>query len=178
VTNEELLQKYSKFCGYMAWQLVRKSDTLGTEDAEDIASYAVIRLIQCPEEHRHEPAYVKRLIINRVITHWQKMCKQRGIEIDAGSITISDNEEIPAIEQVPDPTNIEHLTIRRADQNKMLLLLGKLPDTERIVIELNFGLNGSSACGVDRIARRVGRTPYWVQARLNRGIRRMREMVQ
>lgn len=72
MSNEELVQQYSRLAGHFAWDFVRRSATLGSEDAEDFASSAIVKLLQCPLAYRTEPAYVKRLILNSVIKDWRK----------------------------------------------------------------------------------------------------------
>lgn len=81
LTDEQLVIQYGNFCGYMARLFVRKNKQLSNEDAEDIASFALLRLIQCPRDHRHEPPYVKRLITNSVIKAYQSTVRVREVEV-------------------------------------------------------------------------------------------------
>lgn len=53
---------------------------------------------------------------------------------------------------------------------KIVALVPKLPEAQRVVLELYFGLNGAKPCGSTRIATKLARTRYWVDARLNAGL--------
>jgi hypothetical protein len=55
------------------------------------------------------------------------------------------------------------------DFAKIVSILPLLPDPERIVVELNFRLNGRHPCGLDRIAKKLGRSKYWASVRLDKG---------
>lgn len=81
MTNDQLVTQYSNLAGFLAWDFVKRSGTLGSEDAEDFASSAIVRLLQCPQQYRSEPAYVKRLILNSVIKDWRKTLKMSEREI-------------------------------------------------------------------------------------------------
>jgi hypothetical protein len=63
------------------------------------------------------------------------------------------------------------------DSAKIVALIPKLPEAQRVVLELYFGLNGAKPCGSTRIATKLARTRYWVDARLNAGLQEIRLMI-
>lgn len=95
VSNAELVKDYSKLAGYLSWQFVRRSATLGSEDAEDFASSAIVRLIQCPFQYRDQPAYIKRLILNSIIKDCNKALKMAEREVPI-ELLIGSTEEANA----------------------------------------------------------------------------------
>lgn len=205
MTDIDLVEKYGKFCGFMAWQFVSRGQTaakrenqltsLHTEDAEDLASIAMIGLLKCPAAHRHEPPYVKRLIINHIIKGWHKMNRWKGAEQqaptggDEGSIerTAAPSRSFDYtwgsgrdfFDNLPGRDGLAGYTALKYDSAAVLAILPLLPESERLVIELSFGLlPGTEAIGLDRIARKLGRTKYWADIRLQKGLVRVREHLQ
>jgi DNA-directed RNA polymerase specialized sigma24 family protein len=67
-------------------------------------------------------------------------------------------------------------TANKFDFLKVSKFLPSLPQAERLVIELNFGL-GCPPCGVERIGKMLGRSKTWVELRISRGILRIREQL-
>jgi RNA polymerase sigma factor (sigma-70 family) len=167
ITDEQLVEQYYKLCGHISWSFVRKNDTLGTEDAEDFASAALVGLLKCPQKHRGNKFYIQVLIQNRIITAWRKRLKQLGAEQHTGD----------GFDELPSPREPHIDTHTAFDTAVILKLLPQLPVSERIVIELNFGLNGCPPCGEERIARKLGRTRHWAQTHLQKGLERMREQI-
>lgn len=92
MTNEQLVEEYGRLAGHLAWDMVRRSATLGSEDAEDFASSAICRLIQCPPQYRDQPAYVKRILLNSVIKDWRKTLKMSEREISLEEFSQSEAE--------------------------------------------------------------------------------------
>lgn len=94
ITDEQLIDKYGKFCGYMAWTFVKRNRAkgsepfaeqvdplLGTEDAEDFAATAMMYLIRIRPEKRDQPPYIKRVIISKIINAWRKRIKELKSEV-------------------------------------------------------------------------------------------------
>lgn len=201
MTDLELVEKYGKLCGHIAWTFVARgrkhardgeqiNKDFGTEDAEDLASLALIGLIKCPAAHRHEPPYVKRLIVNHIIKGWHKMCRHKNAEQqqpDLGNAFESSNEGAlrtsshyhDFFDMQPGRDGLAGHTQVKYDSRAVLAILPQLPESERIVMELSFGLTpGCEPLGLERIARKLGRTKYWAEIRLNKGISRIREELQ
>jgi RNA polymerase sigma factor (sigma-70 family) len=197
MTDLELVEKYGKLCGHIAWTFVARgrkhardgeqiNKDFGTEDAEDLASLALIGLIKCPTSHRHEPPYVKRLIVNHIIKGWHKMCRHKNAEQQTPeSRTALDVESQNGInsttyhdwfDKQEGRDGLAGHTQVKYDSRAVLAILPTLPESERIVMELSFGLiPGCEPLGLERIARKMGRTKYWAEIRLNKGLSRIRE---
>jgi hypothetical protein len=56
-------------------------------------------------------------------------------------------------------------TTVQLDVQEMLPHLDALPFSQRLVLELNFGLDGSDPFGVEQIARKLKRPTDWVTRR-------------
>jgi hypothetical protein len=201
ISDEELFQKYGKFCGYMAWQFVKRSGSyddgernvrLDTEDAEDLASVATYHLLRIPQRYRDQPPYIKRVIISKIITAWHKRIKwskecqpprfvkqfsqdkgmgRKGDVLDLQTAYVDYFDQLPGRDGLAEHTQVSF------DSAAIIALLPKLPQVQRIVLELHFGLNGAKPCGSARIATKLARTRYWVDARLNAGLQELRSMI-
>jgi RNA polymerase sigma factor (sigma-70 family) len=201
ISNQELVDKYGRLAGFLAWRFVRQNHKalpfkdqdhplLGTEDAEDLASAALVKLVRCPMEHRHEPGYVKTLITNAIINAWHKRLKTLRAERQAREVWESGEfgphggdrqapgEVTTLLERVPDSTDMELNIQSQMDSTLAAGRVTNLPAPERIVIELSFGLNGCKPVGLDRIAKKLGRSRWWAEVRLKKGIERLREDLQ
>ena len=203
ISNEELFKKYGKFCGYMAWQFVKRSgsfdDTRGfdngaransdtrvkldTEDAEDLASIATYHLLRIPQQFRDQPPYIKRVIVSKIITAWHKRLKYGRSEWQPPHHVgehQGGNDNCNATDYFDTLAGHDALaeqTQVSLDSAAVLELLPKLPAVQRIVLELHFGLNGAKPCGSARIATKLARTRYWVDARLQAGLQELRSML-
>lgn len=195
ISDEQLFAKYGKFCGYMAWQFVKRSGSfdegersvrLDTEDAEDLASVATYYLLRIPQRFRDQPPYVKRVIVSKIITAWHKRLKcSREVQAPShaslagdayghGYAALSTSESVDYFDNLPGRDGLAEATQVAFDTTKVLALLPKLTDAERIVLELHFGLNGAKSCGAQRIATKLGRTRWWVDARLHIALAELR----
>jgi hypothetical protein len=194
ISDEQLFAKYGKFCGYMAWQFVKRSGSydagernvrLDTEDAEDLASIATYYLLRIPQQFRDQPPYIKRVIVSKIITAWHKRLKHGRNEWQPPGQTgdghrswgdPGDNSP-DYFDTLPGRDGLAEHTQTSFDSAKVLALLPKLPEAQRIVLELYFGLNGAKPCGSARIATKLARTRYWVDARLHAGLQEIRTMI-
>lgn len=197
ISDEELFAKYGKFCGYMAWVFVKRSGSfedgernvrLDTEDAEDLASVAVYYLLKIPQRFRDQPPYIKRVVISKIITAWNKRLKYGQKEYQPphtpgskgtaeGSTLHATSANVDYFDTLPGRDGLAEHTQTAFDSATILALLPKLSDAQRIVLELYFGLNGAKACGSARIAVKLARTRYWVDVRLQAGLQELRTMI-
>ena len=194
ISDEELFRKYGKFCGYMAWQFVKKSGSysdgvkkfrLDTEDAEDLASVARYYLLKLPQCYRDQPPYVKRVIVSKIITAWNKLVKSEQREFQPEhkptrrnqAVTVLDYDEGDYFDRQPAPGDLSESTQVALDATRILALLPRLTPPERTVIELHFGLNGAKPCGSQRIATKLARSRYWVDIRIQSGLQELRRLI-
>lgn len=201
LSTEEFIEKYRRLAGHIAWTFVRRSHkeispiVLTQEDAEDFASCALLKLVKCPPQYRDQKFFVNRLIVNAIITAWRKRLKQMETEWDQcmlGSVIhknggntgshhnggIEDTREgnSDIFDRLPGPDGLHGKTQVKFDSATAMAFLPNIPQAERLVIELNFGL-GCPPCGVERIGKKLGRSKTWVELRINRGILRIREQL-
>lgn len=180
MTETEFIEKYRRLCGHIAWDFVKRSHRdvspifLTQEDAEDFASCALLKLLRCPEQHRDNKWYVQRIIENAIVTAWRKRLKQLGAEQEANKRSLSltaDEYQGDIFDLLPGPDGLAGKTQTKFDYAKVIALMPKLPDAQRIVLELSFGLNGCQACSPQRIAKKLGRTEWWAQKTFNAAIK-------
>lgn len=198
LTTEQFVEKYRKLAGYIAWTFVKRSHreispvVLTQEDAEDFASCALLKLVKCPPDKYDQKPYVNLLIVNAIITAWRKRLKQMEVEKSPSLPSLHSIKEMEFGDGPPGETSprtaidffdtlegrdgVHSSTATKFDFAKVSNLLPNLPQAERLVIELNFGL-GCPPCGVERIGKKLGRSKTWVELRISRGILRIREQL-
>lgn len=175
----------------MAWRFVKRSGSydggergvrLDTEDAEDLASVAIYYLLRIPQHFRDQPPYVKRVIISKIITAWHKRLKYGQREYqpphtpnNGGTSRGYHSDDF--FDTLPGRDGLAEQTQVHFDSATILALLPKLPQSQRVVIELHFGLNGAKPCGSQRIATKLARSRYWVDARLRAGLAELRILI-
>lgn len=192
MTDEELIAKYSRYCGYWAkYFMQRENPNHDVErgsvadrycDVEDLASDAMLKLIKCPAEHRHEHAYVTKLIIRAIIDglrkkrsilarEWQPphhVGSSGGGQFESQTVT-------DYFDALPGPDGLAGKTQFKFDLAKAQAYLEYLPLAERLVVELHFGLTGLRPASERQIGKKLGRTEFWVQRRLSSGLTQLRK---
>lgn len=192
LSTEQFVEKYRNLAGHIAWTFIKRSHrdvspiVLTQEDAEDFASCALLKLVKCPPEYRDQKYFVNRLIVNAIITAWRKRLKQLETERDQDCIRPllaneaarhdSGRRDHDIFDRLPGPDGLHGKTQVKFDSAAVINLLPTIPEVERLVIELNFGL-GCPALAVERIGKKLGRSKSWVELRLSRGILRIREQL-
>ncbi|MGI9256445.1 MAG: sigma-70 family RNA polymerase sigma factor [Salinispira sp.] len=124
------MQKYHCTCSYLSEEFEREPTN------DEIAQY-----LQCTPE--------KVLKI--------KMASQKTTSLDS---TIDDNNMTSLVDMIGDFNKQEPLDqiFRRAVVNDLRRMLDKLPERERRILQLRFGLNGEGPFTLDETGRRVGIT--------------------
>lgn len=202
LTDTQFMEKYRRLCGHIAWDFVRRSHrdvspiTLTQEDAEDFASCALIKLMayhRSPNwtKHGDNKWYVQRIIENAITTAWRKRLKQMGCESDnhqllRNHLGIAGHAAHDGVfslggdifDQVPGPDGLAGKTQTKFDFATIVALIPSLPNAERVVVELTFGLNGAESFSRKRIAKKLGRTEWWVETKQHSAIQRIREQIQ
>jgi RNA polymerase sigma factor (sigma-70 family) len=152
--------------------------TVNQAEAEDLASRALTQLLKCPKARRSEHAYVTRVIINGVLdglrirrkiraNEWQPPHRVRGPA----------SEEVEYFDSLPGPDGLAHKTQLAFDSQTALEHLDDLPQAERVVIQLHFGLHSDKSFTISQISRKLARSERWVESRLATGIRHLREQM-
>lgn len=191
------IEKYRRLCGHIAWDFVRRSHrgisdvVLSQEDAEDFASCALLKLVRCPAEHRENKWYVQRVIENAITTAWRKRLKQLELEKEAtpkvlrvstGTTSASSDRfgmlaSSDIFDLLPGPDGLAGKTQVKFDYAAISALMPKLPESQRLVLELSFGLDGCQPCSPERIAKKLGRSSLWVRLKYEAGVKRLREEI-
>ena len=196
ISDEQFIEKYRRLCGHIAWDFVKRSHrdvspiALTQEDAEDFASCALLKLVKFPAKHRGKPYekyYVQRTIENAITTAWRKRLKQLGMEQEATgrSMDLSIYDDGAGnrdnfgdiFDRLPGPDGLAGKTQTKFDFATVVALLPNLPNSERVVVELTFGLNGAEPFTRKRIAKKLGRTEWWTETKLRSAILRMRAQI-
>jgi len=179
--------------------------TLTQEDAEDFASCALIKLMayhRSPNWSKHgdNKWYVQRIIENAITTAWRKRLKQMGTEREGTErnlklsklgdhpTSFNDGQNFGAslvtanyadvFDRLPGPDGMAGKTQTKFDFATVVALIPSLPNAERVVVELAFGLNGAESFSRKRIAKKLGRTEWWVETKQQAAIQRIREQIQ
>lgn len=205
LTDTQFMEKYRRLCGHIAWDFVRRSHrdvspiTLTQEDAEDFASCALIKLMayhRSPNwtKHGDNKWYVQRIIENAITTAWRKRLKQMYSEQEGNDRTLpiklkgerwqygewesANSKHGDPFDQLPGPDGLAGKTQTKFDFATIVALIPSLPNSERVVVELTFGLNGAESFSRKLIAKKLGRTEWWVETKQHSAIQRIREQIQ
>jgi len=81
-------------------------------------------------------------------------------------------------DRLPGPDGMAGKTQTKFDFATVVALIPSLPNAERVVVELAFGLNGAESFSRKRIAKKLGRTEWWVETKQQAAIQRIREQIQ
>lgn len=179
---------------------------LTQEDAEDFASCALIKLTayyRSPNwtKHGDNKWYVQRIIENAIVTAWRKRLKQMATEREGTERNLklthlgyehpssfNDGGQqfgvtgtstcVDLFDRLPGPDGLAGKTQTKFDFATVVALIPSLPNAERVVVELTFGLNGAESFSRKRIAKKLGRTEWWVESKQQAAIQRIREQIQ
>ena len=99
-------------------------------------------------------------------------------ELFVGDLKEPDEDgEIKFPEPMDREMDVEAIVSAKIDAEKAISFLDDLPGTEKAVICLHFGLDGCKVYSINTIAKRLGHDSRWVQARLDRGITRLQQLM-
>jgi DNA-directed RNA polymerase specialized sigma24 family protein len=196
ITDQELVEKYGRYCGYWARHFlcreIRREDERANasatqSEAEDLASIALIQLVKCPQRYRGEKKYVTRVIINGVLEglrtrrkikqfEWQPPRTVRRAGIHSHSLgSLDDGNQTEYFDSLPGPDGLAGKTQIKFDSSTACRMLESLPIAEKIVLELHFGLTGLRPASERQISKKLSRPEFWVQRRLQVGLIHMRQ---
>jgi RNA polymerase sigma factor (sigma-70 family) len=200
-TKEQFVEHYRRLCGFYArkfvfrWKKTREEETNVNHcqaDIEDLASEAYIKLLKCPPKYWNEFYYVQRLIINAIITAFDKrnkiLAKEWQPPHNAGGgggartgherfIVRQPSHTHDYFDTLPGRDGLAESTQIKQDSEKIISALNSLTQAERLVLEFYFGLNGLKAIKEQAIAAKLGRTKFWVDRRLAAGLYRVRQEI-
>lgn len=145
-SNPVLLRKYGKLVRFVADKYVR-SFRLTREQGEDLYHSLLAEMFKAKRGYRNYKG------ISLILKH-----KMRDIIAPA----IKHEHVLPIMEI--DSPRVAPTTVQ-LDVQEMLPHLDALPFSQRLVLELNFGLDGSDPFGVEQIARKLKRPTDWVTRR-------------
>lgn len=174
MTDEEFAAKYMKLAAFMAWKFVRNTNKalarqeqidarLGSADADDFTGDALLKLMRCPKNKRDQPAYVKRLIINSLINSLNKRMRLVQNEV-FGDVELPDSKS-PL-------QSLYHLA-----EHDLASFDDQLPSSMAAVVKLYYGIGCEKELSEKEIAKKLGRTQWWVRMRLERGLAKLRSRV-
>jgi DNA-directed RNA polymerase specialized sigma24 family protein len=175
ISDEQLIAKYGRFCDYMGWQFIKRasmqedSSYLQHADKEDFASAARYYLIRIPQKYRDQPFYIKRTIVNAIISARDKRRREFGRETSHDETYF---DTLPGRDGLADYVQVN------SDCTKLVALIPNLHISERLVVELHYGINGCSPCSPEQVARKLGRTRTWVVKRLESAHTNLRALIE
>jgi RNA polymerase sigma factor (sigma-70 family) len=177
MNEQEFLNKYYGLATHVARKMRETySKELNEQDAEDITSEIIIRLIKLAPNKREYPQYVKTVINNCARTTLAKIRKGKSRELsydnEADCLTGETYAEVEYADMFTDGTqNPELKAARKVDVSRFLELLS---EREQRLIRLNMGFDGREPLTFKQIASLMGLQPAEVSATIRRCLERMR----
>lgn len=187
ISNRELAEKYGQYCGYWAQHFLKREKVpFQQADAEDLASRAHIQLMKCPRQFRNQKNYVTRLIINAVL---DGLRRERRIILaheyqpphmsTRGSTSAHDSHiDTDWFDTLEGRDGLAEAVQVSCDGEKVRAVFYGLNSSDRIVLQLAFGLTGLRPLSCERIGSKLGRTPDWAERRMRNGINQIRERLR
>ncbi len=205
-TRGEFIEQYRRLCGHIARAFVSKwrrnlisngglaqgsdsnyaphiqaSRTLQFK-AEDLASAALLKLCKCKPEYWNQPYYVKRLIVNAIIDEQKFQQKTFEHEWQAPKPdSRGSNSVYPMVDdwfdQQPGRDGLAEATRIKLDSEAIRKSFICLTSSERIVIEMYYGLKTKTPLKEYAIASRLGKDRGWVERKLKAGLNAIRREI-
>lgn len=151
----------------------RRSYSLKESDVEDLLAIGRVRLLSIPRRHRQNYNYVKVALKNAIISGWRQI-KAKEREIPAGLFR-EETEEHEKTFSCIDP--VHENTEMKIMYERLHAAIATLPETERTVVLLMFGINGDRQ-SLKGIARNMKHRNLWVKAHYSTALCRLRIALQ
>ena len=152
---------------------------ISSDFEDDITQDVLLALLKTPQSYRPHPngmyAVIRTRTLNTLIIN--RKIKTNGYLFwsDHAQPLEEASEEFTAAYKDRNSRVLKYVDFAvTLDRDVALRLLRSLPQAERLSLELIFGLNGASEHTVKRTASKLGKTPDWVNSRLNKGLERLR----
>ncbi len=152
---------------------------------EDLISIGTIGLIKAvgsfdPDKNIKFATYATRCIENEILMYLRKVGQQRNeTSIDEALNTDSDGNELLLSDVLVTEQDIVGKQLETADEkNTLLLAVKRLPEKERIIIEMRFGLFGSEERTQKEVADTLGISQSYISRLEKKIIRNLRDELE
>ena len=161
--------------------IARKYETSGTP-VEDLISIGTIGLIKAintfrPEKNIKLATYASRCIQNEILMHLRKITPQKGevsideplnVDWDGNELLLSDSlgtDEADAVRPVED----------KAERDLLREAVSRLPERERVIISMRFGLGGGHELTQKEVADKLGISQSYISRLEKRIVAKLKE---
>ena len=131
-------------------------------DSDDLVSIGTIGLIKAidsydPSKSAKLSSYASRCIENEILMYLRSRKKNAlDISLDETIDSDKDGNALTLIDILADETDISEQTALKLNSERAAVLLGRLPERERTVVELRYGLNGEEPLTQKETAQLLG----------------------
>lgn len=129
------------------------SGKMDSDFRKDLIQVAWVAALKCQKSHPKEsrnPHYLRRAVVNALIKTEQKDRPRRDFTDDIEENTVS----------------VELKNDLNSYDTQLLLDKANLTPSQRVVIELIYGMTSAGECSLHTAAIRLGKSDPWVQSRL------------
>lgn len=136
---------------------------------EDLLAIGRVRLLSIPQKHRENYNYTKVALKNAIISGWRQI-KAKEREMPSGLFREEADEHNKAFSYTdPIHENVE----MKIMHERLRAAIATLPETERTVVLLLFGINGDRK-SLKGIARSMKHRNLWVKTHYSTALCRLR----
>ncbi len=153
-------------------------------DSDDLVSIGTIGLIKAIDSYDISKStklssYASRCIENEILMYFRSRKKNAfDISLDDTIDTDKDGNALTLIDILADETDIAEQTFLKIGSEKAAQYLEKLPERERDIITLRYGLNGADPLTQKDIAARLGISRSYVSRIEKRAVGLLSEMFE
>ncbi len=151
---------------------------VGIEDLISIGTIGLIKAVNtfCPSRHIKLATYSSRCIENEILMHLRKISGQRGeLSIDEPLNVDHDGNELLLSDVLGgDPDIVSQELEQEAEKNMLLACVSKLPERERRILRLRFGLYGAKEHTQKEVADLLGISQSYISRLEKKIIKRLK----
>ena len=159
--------------------IAKKFESSGV-NIEDLISIGTIGLIKsvntfCPEKNIKLATYASRCIENEILMHLRKIAPQKmEVSIDEPLNTDWDGNELMLADVLGSEGDEINRKIEEDDEKRVLLkVISSLPEREKTIIDMRFGLGNKAELTQKEVADRLGISQSYISRLEKRIIKRI-----
>ena len=159
-----------------------ESSGVGIEDLISIGTIGLIKAVNtfCPARNIKLATYSSRCIENEILMHLRKTAPQKSeVSIDEPLNVDWDGNELHLSDILGSDPDVVHRRIEQDAENRLLLqCVAALPDRERRIMRLRFGLYGAREHTQKEVADLLGISQSYISRLEKKIIRRLRSDIE
>ena len=190
--SKELIRKYKEENNYKAREelillnmplvnSIAQRKAFNKSDIQDYASEGVISMMQAIDRFDwRAPAqfssYLYKYIEGAIMKAFYS--KQKSLPSTSLDTPVGDDDSMTLKDIVQDSNSFIHSLQGKDDIQRMLQVIKSLPDVDRKIIEMYFGVNGNTKSNLEEIGKKVGYTKMRISQKLKEILSKLKDKLK